>query len=434
MNYTQATEFLFNSFPSYQNVGSTAYKEGIHGITEMCRLLGNPQRNYFTIHVAGTNGKGSVSHMLASVLQQAGYCVGLFTSPHLLDFRERIRVNGEPISEREVVQFTRQHREEMVSLGLSFFEMTTAMAFDHFAANDVEVAVIEVGLGGRLDSTNIITPILSVITNIGLDHTAMLGGTIAEIAFEKAGIIKPQVPVVVGESAPESNEVFERMAASCEAPLVYADREWQVVESEPSGQFVRYTLQRPRDGRTQQLDLDLMGAYQRKNILTLRTAVSLLRNKTHLNISTRALVEGLRGVTDSTGLAGRWHKLHDAPLAVCDTGHNAHGLAEVVAQIATQHYDHLYVVIGVVSDKDVEAMVSLLPQNAYYILTQASVRRAMPAEDLAAIFVREGFKGEVVPTVAGAYQRALEMATADDMIFIGGSTFVVADVLADERE
>ena len=288
MNYTQATHFLFNSFPSYQNIGSQAYKEGIQGITEMCRLLGDPQKNYLTIHVAGTNGKGSVSHMLASVLQQAGYCVGLFTSPHLLDFRERIRVNGECISEREVVRFTKEHKEEMVSLGLSFFEMTTAMAFHHFAQSDVEVAVIETGLGGRLDSTNIITPILSVITNIGLEHTAMLGNTIAEIAFEKAGIIKPEVPVVVGEGATESSKVFEHMAEMCGSELVYADREWTVLESEPSSVGVRYTLQRPRDGRTQILDLDLAGGYQRKNILTVRTAVSLLRNHTHLNISTRA--------------------------------------------------------------------------------------------------------------------------------------------------
>lgn len=429
MNYAQATHFLFNSFPSYQNIGSQAYKEGIQGITEMCRLLGDPQKNYLTIHVAGTNGKGSVSHMLASVLQQAGYCVGLFTSPHLLDFRERIRVNGECISEKEVVRFTKEHKEEMVSLGLSFFEMTTAMAFNHFAQSDVEVAVIETGLGGRLDSTNIITPILSVITNIGLEHTAMLGNTIAEIAFEKAGIIKPEVPVVVGEWAPESGEVFERMAEMCGSELVYADREWTVLESEPSAEGVRYTLQRPRDGRTQILDLDLAGGYQRKNILTVRTAVSLLRNRTHLNISTRALVEGLRSVVSSTGLMGRWHKLHDAPLAVCDTGHNAHGLAEVVKQIGQQTYEHLFVVIGVVSDKDVDAIVPLMPTDAYYLFTQSSVRRAMPAEELAAVFVREGFKGEVVPTVAEAYQRALELASADDMIFVGGSTFVVSDLI-----
>ncbi|MBR3853171.1 MAG: bifunctional folylpolyglutamate synthase/dihydrofolate synthase [Tidjanibacter sp.] len=432
MNYAQATDFLFNSFPSYQNIGSQAYKEGLQGITEMCRLLGNPQRNYFTIHVAGTNGKGSVSHMLASVLQQAGYCVGLFTSPHLLDFRERIRINGECISEKEVVRFTQEHKQEMVALGLSFFEMTTAMAFDHFAAGDVEVAVIETGLGGRLDSTNIITPTLSVITNIGLDHTSMLGNTIAEIAFEKAGIIKPEVPVVVGESAAESDEVFCRTAEMCGSKLVFADREWAVVESEPSAECVRYTLQRERDGRTQILDLDLLGDYQRKNILTVRTAVSLLRNETHLNISTRALVEGLRGVAESTGLTGRWHKLHDAPLAVCDTGHNAHGLAEVVAQIARQSYEKLFVVFGVVSDKDVEAIVPLMPTDAYYIFTQSSVRRAMAAEELAEVFVREGFRGEVVPGVAEAYKRALSLASADDMIFVGGSTFVVADLLAQE--
>lgn len=433
MNYSQATDFLFNSFPSYQQVGATAYKEGIQGITEMCRQLDNPQKNYFTIHVAGTNGKGSVSHMLASILQQAGYRVGLFTSPHLLDFRERIRIDGECISEREVVEFTKQHKEKMVELGLSFFEMTTAMAFDHFAANDVEVAVIETGLGGRLDSTNIITPILSIITNIGLDHTSMLGGTIAEIAFEKAGIIKPEVPVVVGESAPESNEVFERMAALCNAPIVYADKEWNLLECEPSLSGVRYTMQRQRDGRTQILDLDLEGSYQRKNILTLRTAVSLLRNHTHLNISTRALVEGIRSVAKTTGLRGRWQKLHDAPLVVCDTGHNAHGLSEVVAQIGRQRYERLFVVFGVVSDKDLEAIVPLMPTDAYYIFTRASVRRSMAAEDLAELFVREGFKGEVVATVGGAYQRALELASADDMIFIGGSTFVVADLLAEEE-
>ena len=432
MNYSQATHFLFNSFPSYQNVGSQAYKEGIMGITEMCHYLGDPQKNYFTIHVAGTNGKGSVSHMLASVLQQAGYCVGLFTSPHLLDFRERIRVNGECISEKEVVRFTDTHKEKMVELGLSFFEMTTAMAFDHFANSDVEVAVIETGLGGRLDSTNIITPILSVITNIGLEHTAMLGNTIAEIAFEKAGIIKKGVPAVVGESAPESDEVFRQMAEMCGSELVFADREWEVLECEPSAKSVRYTLQRGRDGRTQILDLDLQGAYQRKNILTVRTAVSLLRHRTHLNISTRALVEGLRVVCESTGLMGRWHVLHNAPLAVCDTGHNAHGLAEVVQQITQQSYEKLFIVIGVVNDKDIDSIVPLMPQDAYYIFTQSSVRRALPAEALAEVFVREGFKGEVVQGVPAAYQRALELASADDMIFVGGSTFVVADLLTDQ--
>lgn len=431
MNYSQTTQFLFNSFPSYQNVGAGAYKEGLAGITEMCRRLDNPQRNYFTIHVAGTNGKGSVSHILASVLQQAGYCVGLFTSPHLVDFRERIRVNGTPISEREVVRFVREHKEEMVALGLSFFEMTTAMAFHHFSESDVEVAIIETGLGGRLDSTNIITPILSVITNIGLEHTALLGSTIGEIAFEKAGIIKPEVPVVVGESAPESNEVFDRIAAERGSLLVYADREWEVVESEPSGEFVRYHIQRPRDGRTQNLDLDLLGAYQRKNILTVRTAVSLLRHQTPLNISTRALVEGVRCVTSTTGLMGRWQKLGSSPAVYCDTGHNAHGLSEVVAQIRQQHYDKLYMVIGMVSDKDFDAVIPLMPHEAYYLFTAASVARSLPAEQLADKFLHEGFRGEVTPDVHSAYRRAIELASPDDLVFVGGSTFVVADLLSE---
>lgn len=431
MNYTQTTQFLFNSFPSYQNVGAGAYKEGLAGITEMCRRLDNPQRNYFTIHVAGTNGKGSVSHILASILQQAGYCVGLFTSPHLVDFRERIRVNGTPISEREVVRFVREHKEEMVALGLSFFEMTTAMAFHHFSERDVEVAIIETGLGGRLDSTNIITPILSVITNIGLEHTALLGSTIGEIAFEKAGIIKPEVPVVVGESAPESDEVFDRAAAERGSLLVYADREWEVVESEPSGEFVRYHIQRPRDGRTQNLDLDLLGAYQRKNILTVRTAVSLLRHQTPLNISTRALVEGVRCVSSTTGLMGRWQKLGSSPAVYCDTGHNAHGLSEVVAQIRQQHYDKLYMVIGMVSDKDFDAVIPLMPHEAYYLFTAASVARSLPAEQLADKFLHEGFRGEVAPDVHSAYRRAIELASPDDLIFVGGSTFVVADLLSE---
>ena len=431
MNYAQTTQFLFNSFPSYQNVGPGAYKEGLGGITEMCKLLGNPQRNYFTIHIAGTNGKGSTSHILASVLQQAGYCVGLFTSPHLVDFRERIRVNGQPISEREVVSFVKKHREEMVNLGLSFFEMTTAMAFEHFSENDVEVAIIETGLGGRLDSTNIITPILSVITNIGLDHTSMLGSTIGEIAFEKGGIIKPGIPVVVGESHPESDEVFDRLAEERGSTLTYADREWEVVDSEPSGDYVRYYIQRPRDGRTQILDLDLVGSYQRKNIITARTAVSILRHQTHLNISTRALVEGVRSVVATTGLMGRWQRLGANPSVFCDTGHNAHGLKEVVAQIAAQNYKRLYMVVGMVSDKDFDAVIPLMPRDAHYIFTAPSVHRALPAGELAAKFMAEGFEGEVVEGVQAAYRRAVELADPDDFIFIGGSTFVVADLLSE---
>lgn len=431
MNYTQTTNFLFNSFPSYQNVGPGAYKEGLGGITEMCRRLNNPQRNYFTIHVAGTNGKGSTSHILASVLQQAGYCVGLFTSPHLVDFRERIRVNGECISEREVVKFVGEHKQEMVALGLSFFEMTTAMAFHHFSERDVEVAIIETGLGGRLDSTNIITPILSVITNIGLEHTAMLGDTIGKIAFEKAGIIKPEVPVVVGESAPESDAVFNDRAAECGSMLVYADKEWELVDSEPSGEWMRYYIQRPRDGRTQILDLDLLGSYQRKNILTARTAVSVLRHHSPLNISTRALVEGVRTVVESTGLMGRWQKLGSSPRVYCDTGHNAHGLAEVVSQIQAQEYKRLYMIVGMVSDKDFDAVIPLMPREAYYIFTRASVARSLSAEELADKFLHEGFEGEIAPDVQSAYRRAIELADNDDFVFVGGSTFVVADLLSD---
>lgn len=431
MNYAQTTQFLFNSFPSYQNAGPGAYKEGLAGITEMCKILDNPQRNYFTIHVAGTNGKGSTSHILASILQQAGYCVGLFTSPHLVDFRERIRVNGKPISEREVVDFVRKHREKMVGLGLSFFEMTTAMAFHHFSQNEVEVAIIETGLGGRLDSTNIITPILSVITNIGLEHTALLGSTIGEIAFEKAGIIKPEVPVVIGESHPESSPVFDHAAAERKAPIVYADKEWEVVDTEPSGRWNRYHIQRPRDGRTQILDLDLLGSYQRKNILTARTAVSILRHQTHLNISTRALVEGIRTVCESTGLMGRWQRLGNNPTVICDTGHNADGIREIMEQLRHQTYRKLYMVIGMVSDKDFDAIIPLMPRDAHYIITAPSVARALPAEVLAEKFAHEGYECEVVEGVHAAYRHAISLSDPQDFIFIGGSTFVVADLLSE---
>ena len=336
--------------------------------------------------------------------------MGLYTSPHILDFRERIRICHPERSEesvsliprQDVWNFVRQWQDTFDHVDMSFFEITTAMALQWFADQEVDYVVLETGLGGRLDSTNIVAPVLSVITNIGLDHCDLLGETLQEVAFEKAGIIKEEVPVVIGESAPESDEVFERVAKAHNALLVHADREWEIVDSAPSGEFMRYHLQRPRDGRNQILDLDLMGSYQRKNILTVRTAVSLLRHQTPLNISTRALVEGTRSVCSSTGLMGRWQRLGTSPQVICDTGHNAHGIKELVEQIARQDYRKLYLVVGMVSDKDFDSVIPLMPRDGYYIFTAPSVPRALPASSLAEKFLSEGFEGEVVEGVHAA--------------------------------
>ncbi len=429
MTYQQTVHYLFNRFPLFQNIGAGAYKEGTENIATFCKRLDNPQYNYFTIHVAGTNGKGSVAHILASILQQAGYRVGLFTSPHLTDFRERIKVDGVKISERYVVRFVEEHREEMESLGLSFFEATTAMAFQYFSDSDVEVAVIETGLGGRLDATNIIKPILSIITNIGLEHTRYLGDTLGKIAGEKAGIIKRGIPVIVGESHPETDEVFREVAKRNHSKLLFADKTWEAVESRFDDHKSSFDLHRPADGRTQTLELDLAGHYQRKNILTVRTAVTLLRHDTPLNISTRALLSGCRTVCETTGLRGRWQVVLTEPMVVCDTGHNAHGIKEVTAQVAKCHYRKLFVIFGLANDKDLGEILPLLPQNAYYIFTRASVERAMAADELAAAAAKYGLLGEVQPTVEAAYKAARQAAGAEDMILVGGSTFVVSDFL-----
>lgn len=431
MNYSQTIEYLFNALPSYQNVGADAYKPGLERIAEFCRHLGNPQRNYYTIHVAGTNGKGSVSHMLASVLQEAGYRVGLFTSPHLKDFRERIRVDGEMISKQKVVNFVDSNRAKMEELDLSFFEMTTAMAFDHFAYSDVEVAVIETGLGGRLDATNVITPLLSIITNISLEHTNLLGDTVAKIAFEKAGIIKKSVPVVVGEASDDYNFVIENRASELKSSVVYAQQTFECL-SHTAGELCQYMqIQRLRDGYIFDLKLDLCGSYQSKNLLTIAAAVDWLHESSPLTISRRAFVEGLAKVIAATSLVGRWQVVSESPLVVLDTGHNAHGLEAVCEDLKclSQKVEKLICVVGFSSDKDVESMLAILPRDAQYIFTQASSGRAADAEILAQKARIVGLDGVAVKSVAEALIRAKEMATSSDAIFVGGSNFVVAEVV-----
>ena len=429
MNYTQTLEFLFQSLPAFETQGATGYKPGLERITAFCRHIGNPQRNFFTIHVAGTNGKGSVAHIIASVLQQAGYRTGLFTSPHLRDFRERIRVDGEMIPKQKVVNFVDKHHDKMVELELSFFEMTAAMAFDYFAQSDVEVAVIETGLGGRLDATNIIVPILSIVTNIGLEHTALLGDTLQKIAAEKAGIIKKSIPVIVGEADNRYNEVFEQVAAANKSRVIYAEKAFLCEEQHSEGEHQHFRLRRTRDDQDFEVELDLQGDYQRRNIVTASAAVDFLHEETPLTISRRAYLEGLKNAAANTALMGRWQKLADTPLTICDTGHNAHGIAWVARQLKETPHRELYCIIGFVRDKDLAHILPLLPHDAHYIFTQARSERALPAADLTAKAAIYGLHGETVEQVADALARARELASPEDMIFIGGSTYVVAEVL-----
>ena len=430
MTYSETIDFLFNQVTSFQQVGAAAYKPGLERVEEFCRLLGNPHNDYHTIHIAGTNGKGSTSHMMASVLQQAGYRVGLFTSPHLKDFRERVRVDGKMISEQEVVGFVERNMPEIKRLGLSFFEITAAMAFEHFALQDVEVAVIETGLGGRLDATNIITPLVSVITNIGLDHTDLLGSTLQAVAAEKAGIIKRGVPVVLGERSEEYDDVFVKRAEELDAPLYFAQQQCRVLEQGVADDMQRFVLQRDRDNAKFDVKLDLMGEYQYNNLITASAALDVLDKLTPLTISRRAYLEGLQSVSRSTSLAGRWQVLSAEPYMVCDTGHNAHGIKYVAKQLQglAERYSKLYCVVGFAKEKNLNEVLPLLPTQAYYIFTQASSPRALPAVSLAEQAAEFGLKGEVVSNVANAVAMAQEKATAKDAIFIGGSNFIVGEI------
>ena len=430
MNYTETIDYLFSSMPSFQQVGGDAYKPGLERISEFCRSIGNPQRNYFVIHIAGTNGKGSISNMLAAVLQQAGYQTGLFTSPHLTDFRERIRVNGEMIPKQKVVNFVDRYRSDMERLQLSFFEMTAAMAFDYFAQSDVEVAVIETGLGGRLDATNVVQPILSIITNIGLEHTEYLGDSLPKIAREKGGIIKKCTPVVVGEKNANYSLVLEEIAQDRRSEITYAEEAFSLGECGFEGDKQVVTMTRMRDGYPYQLRLDLLGEYQRKNLVTVATALDILHESTPLSISRRAFVEGVRDVSSLTSFRGRWQVLSSKPLIVCDTAHNEHGVTEIAEQLkARTNSGRLLCVVGFCGDKDFSKMLALMPSDAHYIFTQASIRRAASLEQIAEVASSLNLDFETAPTVAEALAKAHEQLADEDMLFIGGSTFVVAEAL-----
>ena len=429
MNYKETINFLFNSFPVFDREGISAYKPGLERTIEFNKYLDSPDSTFQTIHIAGTNGKGSVSHILASVLQSAGYRVGLFTSPHLKDFRERIKVDNEMISEQEVVDFVAKHKIKMDSMSLSFFEMNVGIAFDHFRDKGVEVAIIETGLGGRLDATNIITPILSVITNIGFDHVALLGDTIEQISAEKSGIIKRGIPVLIGEYNSVSSTVFKAKSIEERSKIVFAGDLFTVSDIEVAVDSNLFNIVCNCNNSSFSVHLDLLGEYQSKNIITALGALHLLNTDTNLNISTRAILDGCRYAARKTGLNGRWQVLSTAPFTVCDTGHNGHGLKIVCNQINNQKFENLYMVVGFVNDKDLKEVLPLLPKNAYYIFTQAKIERALPASDLSDLAMLHGLQGEVVADIPSAISRAKEMATDLDMIFIGGSTFTVAEIV-----
>lgn len=417
MNYQETTEYLFNSTPVFEKIGAKAYKPGLQTTFALDDHFGHPHQKYKTIHIAGTNGKGSCSHTLAAILQSQGYKVGLYTSPHLVDFRERIRVNGECVPEQYVIDFVEENRAFFEPLHPSFFELTTAMALKYFAEQKVDYAVIEVGLGGRLDCTNIITPILSIITNISFDHTQFLGNTLAEIAGEKAGIIKPGVPVVIGEYLPETRTVFEKKAKSENAPILFAqDFDADHLES----------------SETCDVDMELKGSYQERNKKTILTALHILRQK--LAISDEAICEGFAHVCELTGLRGRWEKLNDTPLTICDTGHNLAGWSYLAPQINAVKAETKHIVFGMVDDKDVAHVLQLLKEKlekrVKYYWTQPSTKRAIPVEKLSELALKLGLHGETYHSVKEAYNAALKNAEKDDFVFVGGSSYVVADLLS----
>jgi len=408
MNYQETTNWMFNQLPMYQLQGASAYKEDLTNIKLLAAHLGNPEKELKCIHVAGTNGKGSTSHMLSSVLQEAGYKVGLYTSPHLKDFRERIKIDGKEISEEFVIEFVAKHKDFFEANDMSFFEMSVGLAFDYFASEKVDIAIIEVGLGGRLDATNIITPLVSVITNIGLDHTQFLGNTLEAIAGEKAGIIKPNVPVVIGEYNDETKPVFLAKAEANNAPIYFA-----------SDLFDQIYLS------------DLIGDYQFHNKKTVQQTISILNNETDFNVSIEQLKEGLLNVVKNTGLQGRWQQLGENPKIICDTAHNKHGLSVVMNQLKNEKFENLHIVLGVVNDKDLDSILPLFPKEAQYYFCSPNSSRGLPAETLKNAAANFDLKGEKYDSVEIAFAEAKKNALENDFIYAGGSTFVVAELPLD---
>ena len=433
MNYQETIDYLFSRTTSYENQGATGYKEGLDTSYKLDEHFGHPHESFRSIHVAGTNGKGSVAHLIAAELQVSGYKVGLYTSPHLIDFRERIRINGTPIDEDYVVKFVEEEKEFFEPLNPSFFELTTAMAFKFFKEKNVDIAVIEVGLGGRLDCTNIITPIVSIITNISLDHTQLLGSSLEQIAFEKGGIIKKNVPVIIGEAKPETRAVFSALASEMQAPIYFAEDEQEIVSSELKGEYIHY-----KAAHLGEFDCELTGEYQPRNMNTVVVAMHRLVEMGYLadcideknnHLIAEEMSNAFKNVTKITGLMARWQTVRENPRVICDTGHNPGAWEYLGKQLENLNCQKLRIIFGIVEDKDIYGVMALLPKNATYFFTKGSTKRAFPETSLKIFGEQFGLKGECYPTVIEAYQAAMQGATSEDVIFIGGSTYIVADFL-----
>ena len=446
MTYPETLEYLYTQLPMFTRVGASAFKKDLTNTLVLCERLDNPQHKFKTVHVAGTNGKGSTSHMLAAILQTAGYKTGLYTSPHLRDFRERIRINGEMIAENLVVEFVVKHRPDFEEIQPSFFEMTVALAFDYFAKENVDIAIIEVGLGGRLDSTNIITPLLSVITNIGWDHMNMLGNTLPLIAVEKAGIIKPGVPVIISEYQPEVSEVFIAKAKQENSIIVFASDKWEaLIDKQTGGKSDQATGQlsitltqkdisnlllttHHNPATIYHLKLDLSGSYQAKNVKGVLSTANELK-KLGFSITDQQINTALTQVKVLTGLRGRWDILGHNPLLICDTGHNPDGIAEMVKNINNTFYSELHFVIGMVNDKEIANVLALLPKKAIYYFCKPDIPRGLDAQILQEQAKPFGLNGDVYGSVTSAFTAAKAKASSNDLVFVGGSTFVVAEVI-----
>lgn len=423
MNYSEAVDYLYNSTPVFEHVGASAYKEGLSTTIALDNYFGNPHKKFKSIHIGGTNGKGSCSHTIASILQEAGYKVGLYTSPHLVDFRERIKVNGVPVEKEYVVEFIEDYRNFFEPFHPSFFELTTAMAFKYFAEQDVDYAVIEVGLGGRLDCTNIISPVLSIITNISFDHTQFLGNTLEKIATEKAGIIKDNTPVIIGETTPETKKVFKKFAKTHKAPITFAEDSCFITDVKNNDIGVEYGT------NIGKISSPLGGDYQQKNINTILNTLSILREIVIFDGYENTIKRGIENVVTNTGLMGRWQIVRDNPKVVCDTGHNVGGWIYLSKQIKRQKCKTLRIVFGMVDDKDINAVMDMLPKNAVYYFTKATSHRAISDVEVMRIGKEHGLKGKKFPNVADAYNAAMQDASTEDFVFIGGSSYIVADFL-----
>lgn len=428
MTYERTLDYLFTKLPMYQRVGAAAYKADLNNTIAICKALGNPEKKLKCVHVAGTNGKGSSSHMLAAILQQAGYKTGLYTSPHLVDFRERIKINGKMIPKAEVVKFVEDYKNTFEKIEPSFFEWTVGLAFHYFVQQEVDIAIIEVGLGGRLDSTNVINPVCCLITNIGFDHMNLLGNTLPSIAEEKAGIIKNKVPVVISQTQLEVISVFNNKAKELKAPIEFADKNYKLISSLHQNQFLTIELLDKKSNTKHIYNLDLEGSYQIKNVMGVLNTIEILKQKGFI-IEENDVSLALTQVQKLTGLQGRWQILQTKPLVIVDTGHNEDGIKEVLENVKRYTYKTLHFVLGVVNDKDISKILKLLPKEATYYFCKASIPRALDENELSAQAKKIGLIGKTFKTVPDALASAIKNAKANDLIFVGGSTFTVADIL-----